>query len=237
MAIEISEKAAVRIRTLSTEKGTPQGGLRLGVKGGGCSGLSYFIDWATEPAKFDQVIERDGARVFVDPKSAVFLAGDDDRLAADAHADRVRVPEPEREERLRLRGIVHRLTASVVPVRARAATAGERAGPAPPGDRVTCWSCKADVAEGTVFCPSCRKIQPVGRNEDYFSLLGLAREFALDLPGLERRFRELSRQLHPDRFARAEPRERRLSLERATRLNDAYRALRDWRLRAASPTS
>ena len=74
-AIEISEKAAARIRALSTAKGTPAGGLRLGVKGGGCSGLSYFMDWAGEPARFDQVIERDGARVFVDPKSAVFLAG------------------------------------------------------------------------------------------------------------------------------------------------------------------
>jgi len=73
--IEISEKAAVRIKALLGEKGTPAGGLRLGVKGGGCSGLSYHIDWAAEPAKFDQVIERDGARVFVDPKSAVFLAG------------------------------------------------------------------------------------------------------------------------------------------------------------------
>jgi molecular chaperone HscB len=98
---------------------------------------------------------------------------------------------------------------------------------------VTCWSCKADVSGGTVLCPSCRKIQPVGRGEDYFSLLGLPREFALDVSDLERRFRERSRVLHPDRFARAEPRERRLSLERATRLNDAYRYLKDWRLRAA----
>ncbi len=98
---------------------------------------------------------------------------------------------------------------------------------------MTCWSCKADVSEGTVFCPSCRKIQPVGRGEDYFSLLGVQREFALDVADLERRFRERSRVLHPDRFAKAEPRERRLSLERATRLNDAYRYLKDWRLRAA----
>lgn len=98
---------------------------------------------------------------------------------------------------------------------------------------MTCWSCTLDVAEGTVFCPSCRKIQPVGRNEDHFSLLGLDREYALDPAVLDRRFRELSRQLHPDRFARAEPRERRLSLERATRLNDAHRSLKDWRRRAA----
>jgi len=74
-AIDISEKAAARIRVLTAEKGTPGGGLRLGVKGGGCSGLSYFIDWAAAPAKHDQVIEREGARVFVDPKSAVFLQG------------------------------------------------------------------------------------------------------------------------------------------------------------------
>ena len=74
-AIEISEKAAVRIKVLIGEKGTPEGGLRLGVKGGGCSGLNYHVDWATGPAQLDQVIERDGARVFVDPKSAVFLGG------------------------------------------------------------------------------------------------------------------------------------------------------------------
>ncbi len=75
MAIEISEQAAGHIRALAAEKGTPKGGLRLGVRGGGCSGLSYVIDWAAEPARLDQVIEKDGARVFVDPKSAVFLQG------------------------------------------------------------------------------------------------------------------------------------------------------------------
>ncbi len=101
-------------------------------------------------------------------------------------------------------------------------------------DRVTCWSCSAaDVPEGAAFCPSCRKIQPLRRSEDDFAVLGLPREYALQLPDLERRFRDLSRQLHPDRFARAAPRERRFSLDRATRLNDAYRALKDWRTRAA----
>jgi iron-sulfur cluster assembly protein len=73
--IELSEKAAARIRAMAGEKGTPRGGLRLGVKGGGCSGLSYHVDWAAEPSRTDQVIERDGGRVFVDPKSARFLAG------------------------------------------------------------------------------------------------------------------------------------------------------------------
>jgi iron-sulfur cluster assembly protein len=73
--IQISDGAAARIRAMTAEKGSPAGGLRLGVKGGGCSGLSYVVDWADAPAKLDQVVERDGARVFVDPKSAVFLQG------------------------------------------------------------------------------------------------------------------------------------------------------------------
>jgi molecular chaperone HscB len=96
-----------------------------------------------------------------------------------------------------------------------------------------CWSCNTLEEEPTPFCPSCRKIQPVGRSEDFFSLLGLPRQYHLDAADVERRFRDASRSLHPDRFAKAEARERRLSLERATRLNNAYRFLRDWRSRAA----
>jgi len=98
---------------------------------------------------------------------------------------------------------------------------------------VSCWSCNGPTVLSTSFCGSCRRIQPVGRTEDFYSLFDLPREFALDPGELERRFRERSRQLHPDRFAKAEPKERRLSLERATRLNDAHRVLKDWRLRAA----
>lgn len=74
-SIDITEQAAVHLRTLSHEKGTPAGGLRLGVRGGGCSGLSYVIDWEAAPGERDQVIERDGARVFVNPRSARFLEG------------------------------------------------------------------------------------------------------------------------------------------------------------------
>ncbi|MGC4000957.1 MAG: iron-sulfur cluster assembly accessory protein [Anaeromyxobacter sp.] len=73
--IEISEQAAAHIRALAAQHGTPEGGLRLGVRGGGCSGLNYVVDWAGAPTASDEVIEREGARVFVDPKSARFLAG------------------------------------------------------------------------------------------------------------------------------------------------------------------
>ena len=67
---------------------------------------------------------------------------------------------------------------------------------------------------------------------DHFATFGLPRAFAVDASELETRFRELSRNVHPDRFARAPPRERRLALAAATALNDAYRTLRHPRRRA-----
>lgn len=62
---------------------------------------------------------------------------------------------------------------------------------------------------------------------DKFAAMGLPRSYDLDERALEETFRSLSRKLHPDRFARATPRERRFSLEQTTLLNDAYRTLRD----------
>jgi len=68
---------------------------------------------------------------------------------------------------------------------------------------------------------------PAGAFKDKFAVLGLPRGFALDEGALDERFRNLSRKLHPDRFARATARERRFSLEQTTALNDAYRTLQD----------
>jgi iron-sulfur cluster assembly protein len=73
--IHITEKAAEKIRSLLAREGVPEatGGLRLGVQGGGCSGLSYAMRLETQKREKDQVIEENGARVFVDPKSFLFL--------------------------------------------------------------------------------------------------------------------------------------------------------------------
>jgi len=87
----------------------------------------------------------------------------------------------------------------------------------------TCWSCGGGLAAGDALCPSCAKVQPpapAGASLDKFALLGLEPSFD-EPPGLDEKFRALSRKLHPDRFARATPRERRYSLEQTTLLNDA----------------
>ena len=62
---------------------------------------------------------------------------------------------------------------------------------------------------------------------DFFSFLDLPRKLNIDMTRLDERYRTLSRQYHPDFFYNASPAERRLSLERSSYLNDAYRALRD----------
>ena len=73
--IEITETAARKIRSLMAKQGLHEGGLRVGVKGGGCSGLSYTFAWEREPRFGDDVFEGNGARIFVDKKSLLFLDG------------------------------------------------------------------------------------------------------------------------------------------------------------------
>ncbi|HLG58576.1 MAG TPA: iron-sulfur cluster assembly accessory protein [Vicinamibacterales bacterium] len=73
--IQISESAAKKIQSLMTKQGISDGGLRVGVKGGGCSGLSYTFAWEREPRTGDEVFEGNGAKIFVDRKSYLFLNG------------------------------------------------------------------------------------------------------------------------------------------------------------------
>lgn len=76
-AIHLTERAARKIRTLLEKEGvSPEvGGLRVGVQGGGCSGLSYAMRLDTQPRDRDKIFEEHGARIFVDPKSFLYLNG------------------------------------------------------------------------------------------------------------------------------------------------------------------
>jgi len=73
--IHLTENAAKKIRELLAKEGVAAetGGLRVGVQGGGCSGLSYAMRLDTEARHRDQVFEENGARIFVDPKSYLYL--------------------------------------------------------------------------------------------------------------------------------------------------------------------
>lgn len=75
--LNITPKAVSRIRFAMAKEGISpeEGGLRLGVTGGGCSGLSYAIKFDTRPRERDRIYEFDGVRVFVDPKSFLYLHG------------------------------------------------------------------------------------------------------------------------------------------------------------------
>jgi iron-sulfur cluster assembly protein len=74
--IQITETAARKIRTLMAKQGIVNGGLRVGVKGGGCSGLSYIFAWEEKPRLGDEVYEGPGgAKIFVDRKSLLYLDG------------------------------------------------------------------------------------------------------------------------------------------------------------------
>jgi len=74
--IQVTEKAAAKIRELLAREGvSPEtGGLRIGVQGGGCSGLTYAMRIETQARDRDKVFEEHGARLFVDPKSYLYLA-------------------------------------------------------------------------------------------------------------------------------------------------------------------
>jgi iron-sulfur cluster assembly protein len=75
--LQLTDRAIKRIRIAMAKEGvSPEaGGLRLGVMGGGCSGLSYSIKFDTQPRERDRVYNFEDVRVFVDPKSFVYLHG------------------------------------------------------------------------------------------------------------------------------------------------------------------
>jgi molecular chaperone HscB len=92
-----------------------------------------------------------------------------------------------------------------------------------------CWACEraTEPAPGEATCSFCGALLPVDQAADHFSVFGLPRRYDVDVGALEARYLELTRKLHPDRFAKADPRERRASLGRSVQLNEAWRTLKD----------
>lgn len=91
------------------------------------------------------------------------------------------------------------------------------------GSFSNCWQCGQPVSE--LICPACGALQrpPAG----FYTFFGIPEQLHLDLDDLQRRFYDLSRKLHPDRYTRKPDVERGYSLEATAILNDGYRTLKD----------
>lgn len=81
--ITLTPNAVNQVKTLLEKQGTPAYGLRVGIFGGGCAGLSYKFSFDEKPEETDKVIEQDGVKVFVDVKSYLYLNG----MEIDYHSD------------------------------------------------------------------------------------------------------------------------------------------------------
>ena len=73
--VTLSEAAITEVKRLMNVQGITEGGLRLGVKGGGCSGLSYTVNFDEKIGPHDGVYDIEGIKVIVDTKSAIYLQG------------------------------------------------------------------------------------------------------------------------------------------------------------------
>ena len=73
--LSLTDRAADRIKAIMAEADRPIAGLRVGVRNGGCAGMSYTMEYAEAVKPGEDVVEDRGVRVFVDPKAVLFLLG------------------------------------------------------------------------------------------------------------------------------------------------------------------
>jgi iron-sulfur cluster assembly protein len=83
----LTDAAAARVRELTEAADRPIAGLRVGVRNGGCAGMSYTMELAEKASPLDEVVEEKGVRLLIDPKAVLFLLGAEmdfkvDRLSA-----------------------------------------------------------------------------------------------------------------------------------------------------------
>lgn len=92
--------------------------------------------------------------------------------------------------------------------------------------RSMCWHCQSEMT-GEYFCQQCVKVQPLSKELDYFTCLGLPRRLTIDQEALEKKYYELSRTFHPDFYQNQTETEQAISLGNSALLNTAYRTLKD----------
>jgi iron-sulfur cluster assembly protein len=73
--MRLTDAAADRIKAVMANADRPIAGVRVGVKNGGCAGMSYTMEYAEGPNPLDEVVEDKGVRILIDPKAVLFLLG------------------------------------------------------------------------------------------------------------------------------------------------------------------
>jgi iron-sulfur cluster assembly protein len=73
--MRLTDAAAARIKDIMSRADKPFAGVRVGVKNGGCAGMSYTMEYADSVAPHDEVVEDKGVRILIDPKAVLFLLG------------------------------------------------------------------------------------------------------------------------------------------------------------------
>ena len=71
----LTDAAAARVAEIISNNDKPVAALKVGVKNGGCAGMSYTMEWAESVGKYDEVIEEKGVKLVIDPKAVLFLLG------------------------------------------------------------------------------------------------------------------------------------------------------------------
>lgn len=75
LPITITPRAADQVKVLLAQRGKPSFGLKVGVKKGGCSGMSYFVEYADEKGEFDEVVTSEGVTILIDGKAVMHFIG------------------------------------------------------------------------------------------------------------------------------------------------------------------
>ena len=97
--IKLSDNAAERIKQIMSKAENSAIGVRVGVKSGGCAGMSYVMEYANEIKPNEEIIEEKGVKVFVDPKAIMYLLGTEMDYRKDKFSSQFIFKNPNETER------------------------------------------------------------------------------------------------------------------------------------------
>ena len=97
--ISLSDNAVVRIKEIMSQANDKTIGVRVGVKSGGCAGMSYVMEYAKEKRPEEEIIEEKGVKVFVDPKAIMYLLGTEMDYKKDKFSSQFVFKNPNETER------------------------------------------------------------------------------------------------------------------------------------------